>query len=63
MDRTPKDASVLFAQLRLPANDSQIVATQLWELDELGQPLPRPDPRSAQRHPSRPATLPIYEAI
>jgi hypothetical protein len=36
LDRTPKDASVLFAQLRLPANDSQIVATQLWELDELG---------------------------
>jgi phenylacetic acid degradation operon negative regulatory protein len=78
LDRTPKDASVLFAQLRLPANDSQIVATQLWELDELGnryRALTRAAHNATQAARRRPpagpvalralaaATLPIYEAI
>lgn len=78
LDRAPKDASIMFAQLRLSAEDSRTVAAQLWELDELGRRYrvlaraARDATRAArQSPPSGPeslralaaATLPIYEAI
>ncbi|MGH3765123.1 MAG: PaaX family transcriptional regulator C-terminal domain-containing protein [Pseudonocardiaceae bacterium] len=78
LDRAPKDASVLFAQLRLSTEDSKTVAAQLWALEELGHRYralahaARDATQAARRSPPAgpvalralaAATLPIYEAI
>lgn len=78
LDRTPKDASILFAELRLSAEDSRAVATELWGLDELAHRYralavaAREATATARRHPPTgpealralaTATLPIYQAI
>lgn len=78
LDQRPKDASVLFAQLRLSLEDSRAVAAELWELDELAHRYralavaARTATTAARRRPPTGpaavrglagATLPIYEAI
>jgi phenylacetic acid degradation operon negative regulatory protein len=78
LDKRPRDASVLFAQLRLSVEDSRAVAAELWELDELAHryralAVAARDAAVAARRrpPTGPAalvglavaTLPIYEAI
>jgi phenylacetic acid degradation operon negative regulatory protein len=78
LDKRPKDASVLFAQLRLSVEDSRAVAAELWELDELAHRYralavaARDAAVAARRRPPTgpaalvglaAATLPVFEAI
>lgn len=78
LDQTPKDASVIFAQLRLVPEDSRALAAEMWELDALARRYralalaARNTTVAAQRrtltgpaalHALATTTLPMYQAI